>query len=182
MEQQKVVITIVCVLLVLLAIASLVVAAIFTQGFQHEFSFVYVKVGNTKIMTDRTVRLGKVIFDVKTVLTSKDYKVEVVPGGKNFKYYVDGAMHFWLLEKHDLSEIFDLQQNKRQVSINAKNLSIQSVLEKMYPGKAIRFETEVFDTDPHYKLVFTSGKHSLNLTFRSMIPVEGVELPLEVVF
>ncbi len=179
MEQQKIVITIVCVLLVLLAIASMVVAAIFTQGFQHEFSFVYVKVGDTKIMTDRTVRLGKVIFDVKTVLCSSDYKAEVLPGGKNFKYYVDGIAHFWLFEKHDMNDIFDLQQNKKQVSIDAKQISIQSVLESLYPGKTIRFDTEVVDTDPHFKLVFTSGKHSLALTFLCMASVEGIELPAE---
>ncbi len=182
MQQQKTVITIFCVLLVLLAIASLVVAAYFTQGFQHEFSFIYVKVGETKITTNCTVRLGKIIFDVHTVLCSSDYTVEILPGGKNFKYYVDGTMHFWLFEKHDMMDIFDLQQNKKQVSINAKNVSIQSVLESLYPGKTIRLETELFDTDPHFKLVFSSGEHSLSLTFRCMNPVEGVELPSEVFF
>lgn len=176
MQQQKIVAAVVAIILLIVVAFLLIVGAVFSEGFKHPIAFVYVSSGNKKIMEDCTVALGNGYFEVHTLLPNSDFDVKILPTGKDFRFAAGHEMRSWLEdEERDLSAGFDVHKYKNGFSLRCKDVTVQSVLEALYPGESV-VVADVDEHQPLFKLIVTSGNHSLTLTFRCIVGVDGIEL------
>ncbi|MDE7454741.1 MAG: DUF5034 domain-containing protein, partial [Clostridia bacterium] len=133
---------------------------------------------------------GLVLFDtdvqvhylVDWLSGKKGYSCKIVPAGENFGYLVDGQIYeYWDIE--DLSSAFEIVEQDKSFTINAKGKKVADVLQALYPNSKVITPTE-FEGDFHYKLVITSvdGK-TVSLTFRCAIGADSIEIdPPAIIF
>lgn len=178
MQQQKIVAAVVAIILLIVVAFLLIVGAVFSEGFKHPVAFVYVSSGNKRIMQDCTVALGNGYFEVHTLLPNADFDVKILPTGEDFKFLVDGAEHSWLSEENDVAKAFNLKRYEKGFSVRCKDLTVLDVLQCLYPGKDVKVSAATVEHDVHYKLVISTAdnKHSIGLSFRCIVGVDGIEL------
>ena len=176
MQQEKKVIIVTVVLIAIVAVALLIFFGYYTNWYKTHFSTFYLVEGKTKLFTDveglslRNERIA-VHYDF---VKDKSYTVQVLPTGEDFSFTVDGVC-LSFLELSDLTPAFNIVLSDKSFSIRCKNVTMQEVLSRLFPGRSIEVDEEV-DTTPHFKLVVATadGKHSVCMTFRCYHQVTGV--------
>ena len=177
-KKQIAIIAITVALLVVVATVILTVDGVYTGGFKHEFRHFYVSANGNNYLQDSEVVMGNVKFDVHYVLKDNvGYTVQVVPTGEDFAFLVDDT---WVsyLELEDLTPAFDIQLDKNSFVIRCREMTMQYVLQRMYPNSDVSLVPKDVDATARYKLVITAGdgSQSISLTFRCFCRVKDVEI------
>lgn len=176
MQQQKIVAIILVILVLLAVVIGLIVTAFYTDNFTHSFAYVYLTSGNQRIMQDSTVSLGDGYFEVH-VLNNCEWDVEILPAGEDFSYVVDREIYSWL-SITNLDKVFQLVKLDVRFSVRCRDVTVQDVMNEMYPGKNVVCPVDTTD-EAHFKLVVTTSEgKSITLTFRCIISVDSVEVDL----
>ncbi len=185
------------IILVLLLVAGLVAVIYkFTNGFNEDFKTFYVEYDGEQILSENsamTFTEGKTHrFDVKYTFDTgqteaRDYSVEIVPNAEqDFEYTVDGEMYLYS-KTGDLSAAFSLKKQATHFEITLReDMTIQSVLETVYPGQQVEVPETAADENPFpYTLIVSSynGNVSYRIAFDLGADVTGITLdPPSIVF
>ena len=185
------------IILVLLLAAGLVAVIYkFTNGFNEDFKTFYVEHEGKQILSENsemTFTKGKTHrFDVKYTFDTqqsetRDYSVEIVPNAEqDFEYTVDGEPHLFS-RAGDLSAAFSLKKQKSYFEITLReDMTIQSVLETVYPGQQVEVPETAADENPFpYTLIVSSynGNVSYRIAFDLGTDVTGITLdPSQIIF
>ena len=185
------------IILVLLLAAGLVAVLYkFTNGFNEDFKTFYVEHDGEQILSadsETTFTEGKTHrFDVKYTFDTqqsetRDYSVEIVPNAEqDFEYLVDGETYLYS-KAGDLSAAFSLKKQKSYFEITLReDMTIQSVLETVYPGQQVEVPETAADENPFpYTLIVSSynGNVSYRIAFDLGTDVTGITLdPPSIVF
>lgn len=180
MKQQEIVIIAITVA-VLLVVAAVIttVAGVYTEGFKHDFSHIYVSVGKTKYLSDADIVLGNAQFDVHFVLKKNvGYTVKVLPTGEDFLYSLDGAWMSYASALEDVTKAFDIELGDDSFIIRCRQKSMQEVLEAIYPDSTVHIQDNDIDSSARFKLVVTAGdgSQSIALTFRCLHRIYDFEV------
>ena len=185
------------IILVLLLAAGLVAVIYkFTNGFNEDFKTFYVEHEGKQILSENsemTFTKGKTHrFDVKYTFDTqqsetRDYSVEIVPNAEqDFEYTVDGETYLYS-KAGDLSSAFSLKKQKSYFEITLReDMTIQSVLETVYPGQQVEVPETAADENPFpYTLIVSSynGNVSYRIAFDLGTDVTGITLdPSQIIF
>ena len=185
------------IILVLLLVAGLVAVIYkFTNGFNEDFKTFYVEHDGEQILSENsamTFTEGKTHrFDVKYTFDTgqteaRDYSVEIVPNvEKDFEYTVDGETYLYS-KAGDLSAAFALNKQDSYFAITLReDMTIQSVLETVYPGQQVEVPETAADENPFpYMLIVSSynGNVSYRIAFDLGTDVTGITLdPSQIIF
>ena len=185
------------IILVLLLVAGLVAVIYkFTNGFNEDFKTFYVEYDGEQILSENsamTFTEGKTHrFDVKYTFDTgqteaRDYSVEIVPNvEKDFEYTVDGETYLYS-KAGDLSAAFALNKQDSYFAITLReDMTIQSVLETVYPGQQVEVPETAADENPFpYTLIVSSynGNVSYRIAFDLGTDVTGITLdPSQIIF
>ena len=185
------------IILVLLLVAGLVAVIYkFTNGFNEDFKTFYVEYEGKQILAQNSelaLEPGKTYrFDVKYTFDTqqsetKDYSVEIVPNAEqDFEYTVDGETYLYS-KAGDLSAAFSLKKQKSYFEITLReDMTIQSVLETVYPGQQVEVPGTAADENPFpYALIVSSynGNVSYRIAFNLGADVTGITLdPSQIIF
>ena len=185
------------IILVLLLVAGLVAVIYkFTNGFNEDFKTFYVEYEGKQILAQNSelaLEPGKTYrFDVKYTFDTqqsetKDYSVEIVPNAEqDFEYTVDGEPYLFS-RAGDLSAAFSLKKQATHFEITLReDMTIQSVLETVYPGQQVEVPGTAADENPFpYALIVSSynGNVSYRIAFNLGADVTGITLdPPSIVF
>ena len=185
------------IILVLLLVAGLVaVIHKFTNGFNEDFKTFYVEHEGKQILSENsemTFTKGKTHrFDVKYTFDTqqseaRDYSVEIVPNAEqDFEYTVDGEPYLFS-RAGDLSAAFSLKKQATHFEITLReDMTIQSVLETVYPGQQVEVPGTAADENPFpYALIVSSynGNVSYRIAFNLGADVTGITLdPSQIIF
>lgn len=185
------------IILVLLLAAGLVAVIYkFTNGFNEDFKTFYVEHEGKQILSENsetTFTKGKTHrFDVKYTFDTgqteaRDYSVEIVPNAEqDFEYTVDGETYLYS-QAGDLSAAFSLKKQKSYFEITLReDMTVQSVLETVYPGQQVKVPETAADENPFpYTLIVSSynGNVSYRIAFDLGTDVTGITLdPSQIIF
>lgn len=185
------------IILVLLLVAGLVAVIYkFTNGFNEDFKTFYVEYEGKQILAQNSelaLEPGKTYrFDVKYTFDTqqsetKDYSVEIVPNAEqDFEYTVDGEPYLFS-RAGDLSAAFSLKKQATHFEITLReDMTIQSVLETVYPGQQVEVPGTAADENPFpYALIVSSynGNVSYRIAFNLGADVTGITLdPSQIIF
>lgn len=185
------------IILVLLLAAGLVAVIYkFTNGFNEDFKTFYVEHEGEQILSENsemTFTEGKTHrFDVKYTFDTgqaeaRDYSVEIVPNAEqDFEYTVDGETYLYS-KTGELSAAFSLKKQKSYFEITLReDMTIQSVLETVYPGQQVEVPETAADENPFpYTLIVSSynGNVSYRIAFDLGTDVTGITLdPSQIIF
>ena len=185
------------IILVLLLVAGLVAVIYkFTNGFNEDFKTFYVEYEGKQILAQNSelaLEPGKTYrFDVKYTFDTqqsetKDYSVEIVPNAEqDFEYTVDGETYLYS-KAGDLSSAFSLKKQATHFEITLReDMTIQSVLETVYPGQQVEVPGTAADENPFpYALIVSSynGNVSYRIAFNLGADVTGITLdPSQIIF
>lgn len=185
------------IILVLLLVAGLVAVIYkFTNGFNEDFKTFYVEHEGKQILSENsemTFTEGKTHrFDVKYTFDTqqsetRDYSVEIVPNAEqDFEYTVDGETYLYS-KAGDLSAAFSLKKQKSCFEITLQeDMTIQGVLETVYPGQQVEVPETAADENPFpYALIVGSynGNVSYRIAFDLGADVTGITLdPSQIIF
>ena len=185
------------IILVLLLVAGLVAVIYkFTNGFNEDFKTFYVEHEGKQILSENsemTFTEGKTHrFDVKYTFDTgqteaRDYSVEIVPNAEqDFEYTVDGETYLYS-KAGDLSAAFSFKKQKSYFEITLReDMTIQSVLETVYPGQQVEVPETAADENPFpYTLIVSSynGNVSYRIAFDLGTDVTGITLdPSQIIF
>lgn len=185
------------IILVLLLVAGLVAVIYkFTNGFNEDFKTFYVEHDGEQILSENsamTFTEGKTHrFDVKYTFDTgqteaRDYSVEIVPNvEKDFEYTVDGETYLYS-KAGDLSAAFALNKQDSYFAITLReDMTIQSVLETVYPGQQVEVPETAADENPFpYTLIVSSynGNVNYHIAFNLGADVTGITLePSQIIF
>lgn len=185
------------IILVLLLAAGLVAVIYkFTNGFNEDFKTFYVEHEGKQILSENsemTFTEGKTHrFDVKYTFDTgqaeaRDYSVEIVPNAEqDFEYTVDGETYLYS-KTGELSAAFSLKKQKSYFEITLReDMTIQSVLETVYPGQQVEVPETAADENPFpYTLIVSSynGNVSYRIAFDLGTDVTGITLdPSQIIF
>ena len=185
------------IILILLLVAGLVAVIYkFTNGFNEDFKTFYVEYEGKQILAQNSelaLEPGKTYrFDVKYTFDTqqsetKDYSVEIVPNAEqDFEYTVDGEPYLFS-RAGDLSAAFSLKKQATHFEITLReDMTIQSVLETVYPGQQVEVPGTAADENPFpYALIVSSynGNVSYRIAFNLGADVTGITLdPSQIIF
>lgn len=185
------------IILVLLLVAGLVAVIYkFTNGFNEDFKTFYVEHEGKQILSENsemTFTEGKTHrFDVKYTFDTqqsetRDYSVEIVPNAEqDFEYTVDGETYLYS-KAGDLSAAFSLKKQKSCFEITLQeDMTIQGVLETVYPGQQVEVPETAADENPfpHALIVGSyNGNVSYRIAFDLGADVTGITLdPSQIIF
>ena len=185
------------IILVLLLVAGLVAVIYkFTNGFNEDFKTFYVEYEGKQILaqdSELALEPGKTYrFDVKYTFDTqqsetKDYIVGIVPNAEqDFEYLVDGEIYLYS-QAGDLSAEFSLRKQATHFEITLReDMTIQSVLETVYPGQQVEVPETAADENPFpYALIVSSynGNVSYRIAFNLGADVTGITLdPSQIIF
>lgn len=185
------------IILVLLLAAGLVAVIYkFTNGFNEDFKTFYVEHEGKQILSENsemTFTKGKTHrFDVKYTFDTgqaeaRDYSGEIVPNAEqDFEYTVDGETYLYS-KTGELSAAFSLKKQKSYFEITLReDMTIQSVLETVYPGQQVEVPETAADENPFpYTLIVSSynGNVSYRIAFDLGTDVTGITLdPSQIIF
>ena len=168
----------------------------FTNGFNEDFKTFYVEYEGKQILAQNSelaLEPGKTYrFDVKYTFDTqqsetKDYSVEIVPNAEqDFEYTVDGEPYLFS-RAGDLSAAFSLKKQATHFEITLReDMTIQSVLETVYPGQQVEVPGTAADENPFpYALIVSSynGNVSYRIAFNLGADVTGITLdPSQIIF
>ncbi len=168
----------------------------YTNGFNENFRTFYIEASGEKVLTAHgsvTVEKGKeqrfnvcyTFGNPKNV--TELYSVKIVPNAEcqDFVYRVDGNKHTWHEAETDLTKGFTVKKEATSFTIDFKELSPQTVLEKVHDGARIELSDGVdMEGRNLYALEVTSynGKTVLRVDIALYIPVEAIDvIPGEIV-
>lgn len=180
MDKQEKIITVATVaLLVLAVVVAVLVWGGYSNWFTTDFEYIYLKAGGERLQQNEVYVLGNTQLDVKQFGGKHGYSVKVTAASnEDFVFTVDGKYCSYLEEvsDKDLTDIFDIDTDKSNFMLHARNLSPIVMLQKLYPGHEVALIGEPVPV--LYKLTVTDAaeKHSFELTFRCNSPVTDVEL------
>ena len=168
----------------------------FTNGFNEDFKTFYVEYEGKQILAQNSelaLEPGKTYrFDVKYTFDTqqsetKDYSVEIVPNAEqDFEYTVDGEPYLFS-RAGDLSAAFSLKKQATHFEITLReDMTIQSVLETVYPGQQVEVPGTAADENAFpYALIVSSynGNVSYRIAFNLGADVTGITLdPSQIIF
>lgn len=167
----------------------------FTNGFNEDFKTFYLEyqgesilTSNKQLVLDRDVehKFGvKYTFDTNTG-EAQGYSVKIVPNAdssNSFDFTIDGETYAYYGEK-DLTDAFDLVMHDTYFTLTfPKDMTIQTVLQNLYPDSEITVSEEANKMQYPFTLVVSSynGEVTYNLDFCFYLGVSGVEIDKEVI-
>lgn len=178
-KQQKLIIGLTVIFLVLVVVIILLVYGAYSNWFKTDFEYIYLKSGDDRLQQAEIYRLGNSQFDIKQFGGKRGFTVEIVAASnEDFTYTVDGKYYNFIEEisDKDLTDIFGVELNKSSIIVHAKDIYVSDVLQAMYPESNVRI-ISLPEQPVLYKLIVTnkSGKHRFELTFYCRISVTDVE-------
>lgn len=178
MQQQKSIIRITAVLIVLLLLIAALVWGMFSDWFKTPFQHIYLTVGGKRLQSNTVYVLGNVKFGVHQFGRQVGFTVKILPTGDDFVYTVDGELYSFRSEIVELTKGFEVKKYENSFLLRGKHRTMKEVLQAYYPGKTVTVPNGV-DEEAHYALVVISGNDEYStpmVTFRIDFAIEDIEL------
>lgn len=105
------------------------------------------------------------------------YSYKITPSkATTFTYTVDGKVHTFN-DKLDMTKAFITTKTAKGFNLDCRNVTIESTLSKLHPGKAVVIPANTVMPSNSFVLTITNeSKQSLSFTFTIYIGVAGLEL------
>lgn len=164
----KVIVSVLCVLLVVLAICFVFK---YTNGFNEDFKTFYIEHDGEQVLTESTEKkfhLQKVErFDVKYTFDNnrsqtKAYSVKIIPNAtKDFMFEVDGLMYRYS-SVSDLSAGFSLNKQPTYFEFFTLTYAMNDILDRVYNSHVTLIDYSKIDNPYPFSLIVSSYNERVN--------------------
>lgn len=183
----KVIVSVLCVLLVVLAICFVFK---YTNGFDEDFKTFYIEHDGEQILTERVEKgfyLLKVErFDVKytfgdNLSQNKDYSVKIIPNAiKDFMFEVDGLLYRYS-SVSDLSAGFSLNKQPTYFEFSTLTYTMNDILDRVYDSHVTLINYSEIDNPYPFSLIVSSYNERINYRIDFVIAPFSLSLSPDII-